>query len=273
MPPTQIKHSFPSFAAWYAGKSALVTGATSGIGREMARLLIRYGARVVFCGREETALKSLDEELKTQSTIPPEGFCVDLSQPDSLKSFIHKIRQKYTIDILVNNAGLGYMGDFCNMPEKMLLSLQDVNMAAVVRLCHAFSSDMKERPGTGILNVGSVASFFPTPGSALYGATKHFILGFTDALHQEMAPFQVHVSGVYPGKTASRFLERATEGRLKVWEKSSRPEDVARLGLQGLMKNKIRTIPGLDNQIKVLMASVLPVSFTLRKMAARHPRQ
>lgn len=273
MPPTQMKHSFPPFAAWYAGKTALVTGATSGIGGEMARLLVRYGARVVFCGREETALKSLLEEFKTQSALPHEGFGVDLSRPDSLKSFISQVRQKYTIDILVNNAGFGYMGDFCDMPENMFLSMLDVNMAAVVRLCHAFSPGMKERPGTGILNVGSVASFFPTPGSALYGATKHFILGFTDALHQEMAPFQVHVSGVYPGKTASRFLERATEGRSMVWEKSARAEDVARLGLQGLMENKIRIIPGWNNQIKVLMASVLPVSFTLRKMAARRPRQ
>jgi short-subunit dehydrogenase len=144
-------------------------------------------------------------------------------------------------------------------------SMQQVNISAVVDLCRHFFAGMKEKTGCGILNVGSVASFFPTPGSALYGATKHFILGFTDAIHEEMRSFGVHVTGVYPGKTKSRFLERATEGKKKDWEQAMNPESVAELALKALSENRIRVIPGFSNRIKVFIASVMPMSLLLKK--------
>lgn len=253
------------FSRWFSGKTALVTGATSGIGREIARGLSSYNCRVLLCGRNEVAMNSLLEELSANASFPAEGLLAEFSNKGALRELIAKVHKNYGVDILVNNAGFGYMDNFYMMGKDKVNSMQEVNMSAVVDLCRAFLPKMKEKPGAGILNVGSVASFFPTPGSALYGATKHFILGFTDALHQEMLSFGVHVTGVYPGKTKSRFLERATDGRMKNWGRVMNPELVAKLALKGLSKNKIRVIPGFSNKIKVFAASVMPISLLLTK--------
>lgn len=256
----------PSFAKWFSGKTALITGATSGIGREIAKLLASYGCRVLVCGRDREAMDSLFGELKKNFNVSSEGFIIDLSDKNSQQELITKISKNYEIDILVNNAGFGCLQDFRLMPQDLIFSMQEVNMSAVINLCRAFLPKMVEKSRGGILNVGSVASFFGTPGSALYGATKHFILGFTDALHQEMLSCGVHITGVYPGHTYSRFIERATAGETKTWHKAMSSVLVAKLALKGLSENKIRVIPGWGNKIRVLVASVAPISLILKKI-------
>ncbi len=251
---------------WFSKKTALVTGATSGIGREIAKQLALYGSRVLVCGRDRSVMDSLLKELDLISSDSSEGFIVDLSDKNSRQELIAKINAKYKIDILVNNAGFGYMNDFYLMPEDLISSMQEVNMAAVVDLCHAYLPKMIERHQGGILNIGSVASFFATPGSALYGATKHFVLGFTDALHQEMLSSGVHVTGIYPGHTHTRFISRATFDKTKNWGKAMSPTLVARFGLRGLSQNKIRVVPGINNKMRVLVASLVPTSIILKKI-------
>lgn len=211
-------------------------------------------------------MDSLLKHLRKISLFSTEGFFVDLSNRKSLKDLITNVERVYDIDILVNNAGFGYMGEFHNMPQEKVDSMQEVNINAVVRLCHAFLPKMIKRPGSGILNVGSIASFFATPISSLYGATKYFILGFTDALHTEMLPFGVHVSGIYPGHTASRFIERASGGKKKNWEKAMPPEMVAALAIEGLYRNKMRVIPGLGNRMRFLASRILPAPLILNKI-------
>ena len=250
------------YAKWYAGKTVLVTGATSGIGREMTRKLGGFGCTVLACGRNQHAMDSLLTELEG---LDVKAIIGDLGDKDSLRQMILQIQKKYHVDILINNAGFGGTEDFCKMQVDTIETMQLVNMSAVVELCRAFAGEMKDNPGSGILNVGSVASFFPTPGSALYGATKHFISGFTEAIHQEMLGYGVHVSGLYPGKTYSAFLERATKGKLKDWEKAMKSEAVAIAGLKGLSENKIRIIPGIGNKVVVLAAMLVPISMLLRK--------
>lgn len=260
----QDKSSLPYFAKWFTGKTVMVTGATSGIGREIARLLACYGSRLLLCGRDKGAMDMLVSELGSDSV--KEYFLVDFSNNESLQEAISNINKKHEIDILINNAGFGCINDFCNMPQELIHTLNSVNMLAVIEFCRAFVPKMQKRQGTGVLNVGSTASFFATPGSALYGATKHFILGFTDALHQEMLSKGVHVTGIYPGNTESRFLERSTGGKLKGWEKAMSPRIVAEMALEGLSKNKIRIIPGYGNKVKILASRVLPVSILLNKV-------
>jgi len=299
------KRILPPYAKWFSGKTALITGATSGIGREIAKQLALYGSRVLVCGRDKSAMDSLLKELNLISSDHPEGFTPlenltprssqdehnynlvlekvvelkispfltgfisDLSDKNSQKELIEKINKNYEVDILVNNAGFGYMNDFHLMPEDLINSMVEVNMAAVVDFCRAFLPKMIKKFQGGILNVGSVASFFATPGSALYGATKHFVLGFTDALHQEMLSFGVHITGVYPGHTHSRFISRATSGKTKNWHKAMSPVLVAKLALKGLSENKIRVIPGLGNKMRVLAASIIPISMILKKIYAK----
>lgn len=267
------KRSIPDYARWFSGKTVLVTGTTSGIGREITRLLSFFGAKLLLCGRNVEAMNLLIEELKTIASPPLEVFLGDFSDSKSLQELIARVNETYEVDILINNAGFGYINDFYLMPEETIYSMQDVNNRAVVGLCRAFLPKMVGKRGTGILNLGSTASFFATPGSALYGATKQFILGFTDALHYEMLSKGVHVTGVYPGHTETRFLERLTDGREKNWEKAMAPATVAKIGLKGLSANKIRVIPGFVNKIKVLASSVLPIVILMNRVhknAVRH---
>lgn len=260
------EQKLPVYAGWFFEKNVLVTGATSGIGREIAKLLVAYGAKVLICGRDVKAMDSLLEELKMASSRVLECFLVDLSNDESLQELISKINGNYSIDILINNAGIGYMNDFWEMSRDTITSMEGVNLIAVVELCRAFLPGMMEKSGTGILNVGSVASFFPTPGSALYGATKHFILAFTDALHRELISKGVHITGIYPGNTKSLFMERATKGRIKARRKSMHPALVAELALNCLSKNKIRVIPGFGNKIRAFVAPIMPVSILLNRI-------
>lgn len=260
----QDKSALPYFAKWFTGKTAMVTGATSGIGREIARLLASYGSMLILCGRDKKAMDILVNELGSDSV---KGyFLADFSNNESLREVIAGINKNHEIDILINNAGFGCIDEFCKMPYEIIHTLNSVNMVAVIEFCRAFLPKMQKRTGTGILNVGSTASFFATPGSALYGATKHFVLGFTDALHQEMLSKGVHVTGVYPGNTQSKFIERSTRGKIKRWENAMDPQAVAEIALEGLSKNKIRVIPGYSNKLKILVSRVLPVSILLNKV-------
>ncbi|HCJ66755.1 MAG TPA: short-chain dehydrogenase, partial [Elusimicrobia bacterium] len=256
----------PDFARWFSGKTVLVTGATSGIGREIAKQMAHYGSKVLLCGRNIETMNSLLKELNAITLSSPKVFFVDLADTKSLQELITEVNKSYDIGILVNNAGFGYIGDFYTMPENKIRSMQEVNIIATVELCRAFLPKMVKKSGSGILNVGSVASFFATPGSALYGATKYFILGFTDALHQEMLSKGVNVTGVYPGNTESQFLERATNGKVKNFEKAMNPTLVAKSALKGLSENKLRVIPGLNNRIKAFAASFFPKSILLSKI-------
>jgi len=161
------KYPLPYYAKWFTGKTTLITGATSGIGREIARLLSSYGSRLILCGRDKEAMENLINELGHDAIVG--YFLVDFSNTESLQEVIAEIDKKYDIDVLINNAGIGYISDFCKMPQEAIHTLNNVNMFAVVEFCRVFLPKMQKRDGTGIINVGSTASFFATPGSALYG--------------------------------------------------------------------------------------------------------
>jgi len=266
------KHSLPDYRGWFSGKTVLITGATSGVGRECAKLLTLLDSKVVPCGTNEDAMKSLIEEIKSISGAEPEGFIADFSDGKSLRDMIARIKKRFTVDVLINSAGFGYIDNFHDMPYEKIHSMLMVNIFAIVELCRAFLPDMMKKNGAGILNIGSTASFFATPGSALYGSTKHFVLGFTDALHHEMLQRGVHVTGVYPGHIYSRFLERSTGGKAKDWGKAMHPEDVAKMALRCLMENKRRCIPGIKNKLKVFASYILPAPIIFRKVYSNASR-
>ena len=259
-----------SWKSWYQDKTVLVTGATAGIGREMARILAGCESRLILCGRSQEAMSALKTELEQSGRKPVlDDCCFDLENRDSVQEMCRRVQHRYQVDVLINNAAFGYMGDFVSMPEDTALAMLKVNMDAVVLLCRSFLPLMKDRAGTGILNVGSVVSFYTIPGSAIYAATKHFVLGFTDALHQEMLPYGVHVTGLYPGRTQSQFLSRATGGEMQRWHKASAPDDVARIGLKGLAENKVRVLTDWQNIAKAFAARMVPIRFFLKTAAYR----
>ena len=258
-----------SISQWYSGKTVLVTGGTSGIGLDMARLLVAWGSRVVICGQDEPRLSAALQQLNGIRAGAASGFRINLADSQQRTEFLRQLMSQEKIDVLVNNAGFGYMGEFSSMPLSTVASMEAVNILALVELCQAVIPSMKERRAGGILNVGSVASFFPTPGSAFYGATKYFVRSFTDALHAELGPQGIHVTGLYPGKTMTRFLTRATSGKAEQWQTGMGPEAVARVGLLGLAQNQLRVIPGWMNQAMVIAARFLPTKWLLAATGQR----
>ncbi len=259
-----------AFSEWYKDKVVLVTGGTSGIGRQMVIRLCQWGAEVIVCGRDASRLDSLKADLSSKEHKLAASFLLDLTDVQQLQSMIKDIKQSYELDVLINNAGSGHVGDFDKMTNESREYLEKLNMQAVTILISSFFDRFKEKEGRGILNVGSVASFFPTPGSALYCGTKHFILGLTDSLHLELAPDHVHVTGVYPGKTHSRFVERATGGAEGEWKKAMDAGVVAERALRSLSENKAREIPGINNKVIVFIAKLLPTRLLFKLMAKRN---
>ncbi len=249
--------------SWFKDKRVLVTGATSGIGLEMVRLLAYNQATILACGRDNNKLDNLITELKSISENKHEVLLADLSNIASLKQLLEQLKN-YQVDVLVNNAGFGYnISDFSNMPEDIILEMIQLNISTLTQLTYYFLSTLNHNSLSAILNVGSIASFFATPGSALYGGSKAFVLNFTDALHKELESHGIHVSGLYPGHTKTNFANAATDGQLKNWHHSMSAFDVAFEGLKGLVNNKIRVIPGFGNKLRFAAASYLPIESIL----------
>lgn len=250
---------------WYQGKTILITGATSGIGLAMAHELADSCARLVLVGRNQELLATLPEKLAGQNHLEVIAKQCDLSEKANVAQLIKDVGGHYQIDVLINNAGFGFFAPLVDLQEDYLRSMVDVNITALCELSQAFAGSMKMRAGCGILNVGSVASFFPVPGSAMYGASKFFVRSFTEALACECARHHMHVCGLYPGVTYTDFLRRATKGKKPQWEKAMSAEEVAYAGLKGLAENKLRIIPGLSNRIKVFIANHAPIKFLLSR--------
>jgi len=256
-------------ALWFKNKKAFVTGGTSGIGLEMAKLLVSWECSVIVSGRDE---KRLSRALDCLNSIRPHsasGLTADLSTSAGRNQTIQHLKEHGPIDLLINNAGFGVMEPFASMPASQISDMIETNITAVTELTYALIPLMKGRAGCGILNLGSVASFFPTPGSALYGATKFFIRGFSDALHAELKPLGIHVTGLFPGKTLTGFLARATTGKCAQWQAAMQPGVVAQAGLGGLMNNRLHVVCSLTDRIMILASSWLPTEILLSLTGSR----
>lgn len=227
---------------------ALVTGASSGIGLAMARLLARRGTDLVIVARDGERLRSLAAELRP--LVEVEVLVADLADRDRLAAVVERVESSESpIDLLVNNAGFGFSGDFVDLDRDAETSVVEVNILALHRLAHAAATVMAERGRGGILNVSSIAGSGPAPRAATYAASKAFVTSFTKALHSELAPRGVSVSGLCPGLTRSEFHQRSgsrtdrTPGFL--WQSA---EEVAEAGLAGIDANRAVVVPGLHNK-------------------------
>jgi uncharacterized protein len=238
---------------------ALVTGASSGIGLEIARQLAAEGTQLVIVARDETRLKSLAAEV----AVICEVLVADLSDPVQLATVEARVSSDNNpIDLLVNNAGFGFVGQFDEMDRDKETSVIDVNITALLRLTHAAAGAMRGRVGKrGILNVSSVAGFIPSPTAATYSATKAFVTSFSQAIHEEMKPHGVAVTALCPGYTRTEFQDRANAGESvnkvpeRMWQLT---EPVATAGLDGVFANKPIAIPGTHNKAAAGLISALP---------------
>ena len=235
-----------------AGRWALVTGASGGIGYELSRRLAKAGFSVIMVSRNSERLSAAAAEIRkhrVEAVVLPK----DLSNPEATEEIFADVRKRgLDVDVLVNNAGFGDLGRFAEAEWEVQRQMLQVNVASLVRLTQLFLPEMIRRNSGGILNVGSTGSFAPVPYMAVYGATKAFVLSFSEALSAELQGTGVQVTALCPGVTATQFAKRAkTENTRLARMNRMTAENVARIGCRALMKGRPRVVPGLFNKLLI----------------------
>jgi short-subunit dehydrogenase len=248
--------------------TALITGASSGIGEAFARKLASLGRNVFLVARSEDKLISLCNELGRTNSIRAQYLPLDLSQPDAPEKLFAEIeRRGLTVDLLVNNAGIGALDDFAEIDLSRQLNMVDLNIKALVDLTYRFLQPMRQRKQGAIINVASTAGFQPVPFMAIYAATKAFVLNFSEALWEENRLHGINVMALCPGVTETNFFAASDmeHPRMRV---AQSPEDVVETALRGLTRRKSLTISGWTNFLLVEAERFMPRSLIL-KLAGR----
>ncbi len=253
-----------------SGQTALITGASMGIGVDLAECFAEDGYDVILTARSESALSALAERLGHEHRVKATSIVADLGERGAGSRLIEEILRRGTrVDVLVNNAGYGIAGAFAGSKLEDQLGIIDVNDRALVELTHHTWPGMLERRRGGILNVASTAAFQPGPLMAVYYASKAFVLSFSEALWREAAGTGVHVSCLCPGPTTSNFRARAGTGKTRL---SKRPKmsarDVARLGYGGFQKNERVVVTGFTNALAARLVPFLPRAAVLNSVHA-----
>lgn len=250
-------------------QTALITGASSGLGMDFARLFARDGWDLVLVARSEGKLRELAASLSgTTATV----IAADLSQPDAARRLADELRARsIRVDALVNNAGLGAAGAFAANDWQLELQSIQVNVVALTALAKLLLPDMLARRSGRILNVASTAAFQPGPLMAVYYATKAYVLSFSEALAEELRDSGVTVTALCPGPTATGFaaVSDAGDKRLFKVRKPARSADVARAGYEAMKRGRRVVVTGMVNRMMTQAVRVTPrrlVSTIVRKL-------
>ena len=252
----------------------LITGASAGIGAELARVFAARGHRVALVARRTDRLDSLAGESTAAGGAAPIVISCDLTQPDSGDRIAEALTAAgVEVDYVVNNAGFGLFGRAFQRDRADQLDMIAVNIRALTDLSLRFSDQLIRHRG-GILNIGSIAGFLPGPGMAVYYASKAYVVSFTEALRAELAPHGVSVTVVCPGPVPSEFQARAgfkpgfDSAVLNV-----SPADVAQQAYRGLMANKRAVLPGIGIKMVPFLLRLFPRGFILNAVGRLQLRQ
>ncbi|GAA4396191.1 SDR family oxidoreductase [Nibrella viscosa] len=254
------------------GKTALITGATSGIGLELARLFAQDGYNLVLVARQEDSLRRVATDFEQQYNIRATTIAKDLMETNAPEEIYQQTRQQgITVDVLVNNAGMGEYGKFATETDlQKELGIIQLNATSLVHLTKLYLKEMVTRNEGKILMLASVVSAIPNPLMAVYGATKSFIYSFAEALRNELKDTQITVTALMPGATATDFFNKAGAQNAKVTDSDlADPAKVAKDGYDALMQGKDKVVSGFKNKMQVAMSHVLPdtvVSEAMRNM-------
>jgi short-subunit dehydrogenase len=250
----------------WAGKWALVTGASAGIGVALARQLAAGGANLVLTARRKDRLEHLAKELSAAHKIRVGVVAADLAQtaaPPQVFAFTQA--KQIPVDLLINNAGFGAYGPFATVETQKLLDMVQVNCSAVVHLTRLYLPEMLQRRRGDILIVASTASFQAVPYISTYAATKAFDLLFAEGLAEEVRPYGVRVCALCPGSTETEFQEVAGQsGVANAMRNRETAEKVARVGLQALAAGKSYVISGTGNYFGAQAQRLVPRRFVTR---------
>lgn len=243
------------------GKTALITGASGGIGEELAKVFAARGFDLVLVARTEAKLQALGEVLAAQHGIRATPLAADLARAEAPAEVATALADRGIVaDVLVNNAGFTAYGNFADLDLDEQLRMIRVNIAALTELTHRLLPGMIERRWGRVLNLGSTAAFMPGPLMAVYYATKAYVLSFSEALNSELAGTGVTVTALCPGPTSSGFQARGgmEDSKLIRGREIMGAEEVALVGYEALMRGQTVAVPGRMNWATSLMPRFLP---------------
>ena len=247
-------------------ETVLITGASSGIGLELAKCFAAGKSNLILVARTTAALEKLAAELREKFQIQVYVLTADLARPESPQMIFDELgRAGQMVDVLVNNAGFGLQGNFHELSLPRQLDILQVNQTALTALTGLFLPGMMARNRGGILNVGSIAAFQPGPGMAIYFASKAYVQSFSEALAAELSDTQVTVSVLCPGPTSTNFgkVARGDQVRRRKLPGMTATE-VARLGHAKFRERKVVIVPGFGNKLSVLLVRFIPRSVLRR---------
>ena len=243
-------------------KIVLITGATSGIGFSFAKIFAKEKYNLILLGRNENRLKEIKNKFETKEKIKVSIYSVDFSDRDAIENMWESIEEKFKkIDIVINNAGAGFNGEFSELDWQNHEIIMEVNMRALTRILYLAVNHMKKNKSGKILNVASTGSFQAGPMIGVYYATKAYVLSISTAIREEVKDFGIDVVTLCPGATKTEFCKRAGKEDLS---NAMSSDVVARIGYNGLLKNKAIIVPGIFNKFAVVISKILPYTFMAR---------
>lgn len=245
--------------------AALITGASTGIGREFAHLAAQDGYDLVLVARSESNLESVAAAIRQKFGKNVSIVVKDLSKPGIPREVFSAIENSASdVDVLINNAGFGLVGKFWELGEQEQVDMVELNVTALTHLSRLFLPSMIQRRRGQIMNIASTAAFQPGPLMSVYYATKAYVLSFSEAIHNEAKDFGVTVTCLCPGPTRTEFDKRAGSTNTKLFEGGNvmTAREVAEIGWQGMKRGKALVIPGTLNRLMAFGTRFAPIQFT-----------
>lgn len=254
-------------------QTALITGASSGIGAAFARRLAAEGYNLILHGRREELLRSLARQLGERHGIQASVQCAELSDADQLSNLERVVRGTHDLALLVNNAGYSRLDEFHEDDIDQQEAIIRVHVLASVRLAHAAIEVMKRSGRGAIINVSSVAAFTPAPRNATYCATKAYLTAFSESLHLELREHGIRVQALCPGFTRTDFHDRmGIDTTQPAFRHFMAPDVVVEASLRGLRRGTVVCIPGIVYQLAAFGARLMPrrLYYWMAQQSARH---
>lgn len=252
-------------------QTALITGASSGIGKEFAKIHASKGGDLVIVARSETKLLHLKKELEQQYPIKVEIIVKDLTFPNAPKEIYEMVKKLgIEIDYLINNAGFGGLGKFHERKWEEDLKMINLNVIALTALTRFFLPDFVKRNSGKILNVSSTASLMPGPLQAVYYATKAYVTSFSNAISEELSDTNITVTTLLPGATKTEFGKISGMDKTVLFDKTAPANSVALDGYNAMISGKLNKISGVPFMLRIMMA-LIPLS--PKKMVLKQTRQ
>lgn len=249
-------------------ETVLITGASSGIGLELARVFARNGYNLLLVARDKTKLTQVAVQIRSDYKVSVGVIAHDLATENAAQELYNTVKKNnQKVNILVNNAGFGGHGQHIERKLEEEAQMIDLNVQTLVGLSRLFGADMAQNGGGKILNVASVAGFIPCDGMAIYFATKAFVVSYSQSIASELKSKNVTVSCLCPGTTKTQFFGRAGitgEDEKETLRGAMEADAVAQIGYDGLMNNKMIIVPGFKNKLAVFLSRFRPFSSVMK---------